>query len=370
MRRRRSLASLLVLAYGLLAVYASLYPFSGWRWPPGAGLLEMLELPWPRYWLPFDVASNLLAYLPLGGLLFAALVRSGFGLRPALVVALLAPSLLSFLIETLQHLLPARVPSLADWLLNTAGAALGVMLGLIVHALGGLERWQTLRDRWFVPSSASALALLLLWPVGLLFPAPVPLGLGQVLPRLRELAIRALEDTPWELGDAVVAPLTEAGRALPPGLEALTVALGLLAPCLLALAVAMPGWRKLGLVLGATTLGVCATAFSTAMSFGPQHALAWMSGTAQWGLAIGALLAALLCWLPARAVAALGLVGITALIALVSMAPTDPYFAQSLASWEQGRFIRFHGVAQWVGWLWPFAALLWLLGRVSRRDAS
>nr|WP_316641306.1 VanZ family protein [uncultured Roseateles sp.] len=369
MRRRRSLATLLVFAYGLLAVYASLYPFSGWRWPPGAGLVEVLRLPWPHYWLAFDVASNLLAYLPLGGLLFAALVRSGFGLRLALATSLVAPSLLSFLIETLQHFLPTRVPSLADWVLNTAGAALGVMLGLMVHALGGLERWQTLRDRWFVPSSAGALALLLLWPVGLLFPAPVPLGLGQVLPRLREAAIRALDDTPWALGDAV-APLTEAGRALPPGLEAMTIALGLLAPCLLALSVAMPGWRKLGLVFGATTLGVLATAFSTAMSFGPQHALAWMTGPAQWGLAFGGLVAALLCWVPARAVAALGLVSITALIALVSMAPTDPYFAQSLASWEQGRFIRFHGVAQWVGWLWPFLTLAWLLGRVSRRDPA
>jgi len=367
MRRRRSLASLLVLAYGLLAIYASLYPFSGWRWPPGAGLLEVLRLPWPRYWPVFDVASNLLAYLPLGGLLFAALVRSGFGLRLALTVGLLAPSLLSFLIEILQHFLPSRVPSLADWVLNTAGAALGALLGLLVHALGGMERWQTLRDRWFVPSSAGALALLLLWPVGLLFPAPVPLGLGQVLPRLREWVILALEDTPWELGHAA-ASLAEPGHALPPGLEAVAIALGLLAPCLLALAVAMPGWRKLGLVLGAATLGVCATAFSTAMSFGPQHALAWMTGPAQWGLAVGGLMALLLCWVPARAAAALGLIGITALIALVSVAPTDPYFAQSLASWEQGRFIRFHGVAQWVGWLWPFVTLLWLLGRVSRRD--
>ena len=42
---------------------------------------------------------------------------------------------------------------------------------------------------------------------------------------------------------------------------------------------------------------------------------------------------------------------------------TDPYFADSLQGWEQGRFIRFHGVARWIGWLWPYAAMAWLLAR-------
>jgi hypothetical protein len=56
------------------------------------------------------------------------------------------------------------------------------------------------------------------------------------------------------------------------------------------------------------------------------------------------------------------------MVALVAQAPTDPYFAQSLQAWEQGRFIRFHGAAQWVGWLWPYAAMAYLLARVSARD--
>ena len=43
-------------------------------------------------------------------------------------------------------------------------------------------------------------------------------------------------------------------------------------------------------------------------------------------------------------------------VALVAQAPSDPYYADSLQQWEQGRFIHFHGLAQWVGWLWPFAA--------------
>jgi len=41
-----------------------------------------------------------------------------------------------------------------------------------------------------------------------------------------------------------------------------------------------------------------------------------------------------------------------------------------LQLWEQGRFIRFHGIVQWLGWLWPFAAMLLAFARVSRERSS
>ena len=40
--RHRSSATWLALAYALLVLYASLYPFEGWRWPPGRTALELL----------------------------------------------------------------------------------------------------------------------------------------------------------------------------------------------------------------------------------------------------------------------------------------------------------------------------------------
>ena len=73
-------------------------------------------------------------------------------------------------------------------------------------ARGGIERWQKLRDRWFVARSAGGLALLLLWPIGLLFPTAVPFGLGHVLGRVQPLVAELLAGTP-------VAAWTEAGRA-------------------------------------------------------------------------------------------------------------------------------------------------------------
>jgi len=367
--RRTSSATWLLLAYMALVIYASLYPFLPWRWPPGLDMQGLLILPWPKYWGGFDVQANLAGYLPLGLLGFAAGMRSGLGLRGALLLGLLPWPVLSRLLESLQYFLPGRVPSQADWMLNSAGAILGVSLGLLMNAFGGLHRWQDLRDYWFQPHSAGALALLALWPLGLLFPTPVPLGLGQWLPHLQALAINALEGTPWALQWANTAGRAdELGRALPPGLAVIAIALGLLAPCLLALAIARPGWRRLILVGGAFASGVLGTALSTALNFGPQHAWTWFTLASWPGLVGGVLLATLACLLPRRVCAALGLVVMCALIALVSIAPPDPYLAQSLKAWEQGRFINLYGLAQWVGWVWPFAALGWLLSLVGRRS--
>jgi hypothetical protein len=107
---------------------------------------------------------------------------------------------------------------------------------------------------------------------------------------------------------------------------------------------------------------------STALNFGPGHALAWTTPQALQALGVGALAAALLSVVPRRVAAGLGLIALTALVMLVAQAPDDPYFAQSLQGWEQGRFIRFHGAAQWVGWVWPYAALIYLLARLAARE--
>ena len=373
MKRRQPSASVpLAVAYAALVVYASLYPLSGWRHPQGLWSLAFLSLPWPRWWDWFDVSSNLLGYLPLGALVFVGALRSGRSRRVAGASAFLLPSLLSLALELTQNYLPQRVPSALDWLLNTAGAALGALLAALVDSAGLTLRWQSVRERWFVAGSSGALALLLLWPFGLLFPAPVPFGLGQVWPRLLDAAAALgawSEGVPWLAAWVpTMAPLAAPAARLSPLAEIALTALGLLAPCLLAFTVALPGWRRLALVVGAAVLGLASTTLSTALNFGPQHALGWLTPATLPALGAAVLLAALAAGAPRRAAAALGLVAITALVVLSAQAPSDPYFADSLQAWEQGRFIRFHGVAQWVGRLWPYAVLVHLLRRVGARE--
>lgn len=368
--RHRSTALPLALAFAALVVYASLYPFLGWRWPAAPEVLALLQLPWPPWRDRFDEAANLLGYVPLGALLFVAVVRSGGSAPWGLALAVLCSAGLSYAVEVAQTFLPTRVPSLKDCAFNLAGAVVGALVGAALQALGAIDRWQALRDRWFARRSAAALVLLLLWPIGLLFPAPVPLGLGQIGPELRQALEAAVAGTPWAadvvswLGK-VDAPATM--PVLPRVQELLATAFGLAAPCLLAFAATRPGWHRLGLLLGAVALALAVTTLSTALNFGPEHAQTWWTPTTWRALALGVVLAGLALAARPRLAAGLGLALSVALVMLVAQAPTDPYYAASLQGWEQGRFIRFHGLAQWIGWLWPYAAIAWLLARLSRR---
>lgn len=370
-QRLHSSAAWLALAYAALVLYASLYPFEGWRWPPGQTVADLAALPPSMVHLPFDITSNLLGYLPLGALLTLAARRPGRGAWAALAAALVSTATLSYGCEVLQQFVPGRVPSMQDLLLNVAGGLGGALLALGLHAVGLVDRALVLRQRWFAGDGAAALALLVLWPVGLLFPAPVPLGLGQVGERLRDWLLVLLADVPWAAAlHTVLAASTPPGGPLRPLGEVLIVACGLLGPCLLAYALVGPGWRRLAMAGGALALAVGGMTLSTLLNFGPTHALAWLTSESAVGLGLAMGLALVISPLPSRMAAGLGLVALTGLVVGVAQAPADPYFAQSLQAWEQGRFVRFHGLAQWVGWLWPYAAMGWLLSRLTARPAS
>lgn len=356
----------LLFAWTALVVYASWFPLTGWRWPAAGALPGLMRLPWPRWHDAFDNVANLIGYVPLGALLAMTLARRGFGGARAGGLATLVAAALSYGLEIGQGLLPQRVPSLLDWMLNSAGAMAGALVGLWIERVGSWGWLQRTGEHWFAQHSRTGLALLLLWPLGLLFPTPVALGLGQVWERLVEVVhdfAESLASTASWLDSAPV----HATR-LSPAAEVLVVALGLLGPCLLAYSMARPGLRRVWLALGAATLGFGVTTLSTALNFGPQHALAWCTSTSMTGLALGFVLALLTLASGRRMAAGLGLVVITAGLVLVAQAPADPYYAQSLHDWEQGRFIRFHGLAQWIGWSWPYLATLWLLRQIAGRD--
>ncbi|MBN8509444.1 MAG: VanZ family protein, partial [Burkholderiales bacterium] len=249
--RPRSSAGALALVYALLIVYASLYPFGPWRWPPGVAAADALWLPWPPWRVAFDIAANVAGYLPLGALLAAARLRAGRRALPAWMLAVGAAAGLSYALEVIQLFVAGRVPSRVDWALNAGGAAAGATLVLLLDALGLTLRWQALRERWFVGDSAGGLALLALWPVALLWPAPAPLALGPTSLPLREALLGLLQGVPW--AEALSARLEDAPAAapMPPLAEALVPLLGMVAPCLVALNLARPGWRRGVLVLGA-----------------------------------------------------------------------------------------------------------------------
>jgi len=353
----------LAWVYAALIVFASLFPFIGWR-DQGISPWVFLAAPLPPpYWTGFDVATNVVGYAPLGFLLALALLRTGRGLL-AVPLALAAGALLSMLLEFLQIYLPQRVPSNLDLALNSAGTLAGALSAALLERLGAIDRWSRFRDRWFAPDARGALVLLTLWPWALLFPAAEPFGLGQVFERLEAALAELLAGTPFldwlPVRDAPLLPLS-------PVAELLCVALGLLVPCLLAYSMVRHLGRRVVLVLAIIVGGVGATALSAALSYGPAHAWAWLGMPVRVGIWVGLVLAALLLALPPRASALLLLVVLTLHLGLLNDAPTSAYFAQTLQAWEQGRFIRFYGLGQWLGWLWPYATLVYVLLRASRR---
>lgn len=364
----RSFSALTAAFMLVLVVYASLYPFEGWQWPAGLDWANAWRLPWPRWRDRADEWLNILGYVPVGLLFALALMRRGWAVMPAFILAVAGGACLSYSMELLQMLLPRRVPSLRDWVGNTVGATIGGAFALILEVTGWLPRLRRLRDRWFLRDSAGALVLLLLWPAALLAPSTLPFGLGQCWDEIHGLFLTLLGHLPlqaWGWAVDVEWPVT-AASALPSfGMQLLAIALGALSPMALCSAALSPGPRRVlpMVVVAAAALG--GMTLSTALNFGPEKAFSWLTPAAALGCALVVPLALPFLWLPRRWCAAVGLLVMAVAVALGAQMPSGVYHELNLQSWEQGRFIRFHGLALWVAWLWPYLAMGWLMVRLT-----
>lgn len=360
---QKSAAWPLALVYALLIAYASLFPFEQWRYQ-GASILSFWTAPLPRYWTGFDISVNVVGYIPLGFLLAWSFLRNRSWLA-ALLGALLMSAGLCALMETLQTFLPGRVASNLDAALNTFGGALGALLAWAAHQMGLLAYWTRLKHGWFDEEPRGALVLLALWPLALIFPATLPFALGQVAERLLEAVTRIVGPSPY-------------AQWLPqatPGWEHLSFGgawacslLGLLAPSLLAYSVIRDPFRRWCTMLVATGLGLTMTAASSVLSFGPEHAWVWVTPSAKAAILAAMGLATLLLWLPRRASLVILLVSLVFQLNWLNAASMSSYLTETLSTWEQGRFARFNGLAQWLGWVWPYALMVYAGVRLSKRE--
>ena len=178
-RRTSPLVRAALLVYIVLLVYGSLSPWTGWR-SLGVGPLAFMLAPWPAYVTGFDLALNVLAYLPLGLLLVLALrarLRGAAGVAAAVASAVT----LSVLLEVLQNYLPARIASNLDVLTNGAGAVLGALAGaMLAPTLIDGRRLQQAQRRWFRPHTAIVMTLAALWPLAQAYPGSMLFGNGEL----------------------------------------------------------------------------------------------------------------------------------------------------------------------------------------------
>jgi len=354
--RHRTTAWTLAWLCVLVTAYASLYPFDDWRnqdIPPWS----FVTAPWPKYLTAFDLWSNFLGYLPLGFWLCLAALRSGSSRWGSVGLALALALLLSLAMESLQSFLPARVPSQVDGLCNLGGAATGALLAAELERRGWLYHWAQFRHKGLAKDASGSLVLMVLWPLALLFPSAVPLGLGHVLERLRA---NLLQDFPAWLWLQQLPP-DGFFQTLSPRMELLCVALGLWVPALLGLGALRSMVQRLtwvGLVL---VVAVVFNALSAALSYGPEHAWFWIKPEVFAGLSVGFCLSVWSIKLSERWNLGLLLAAQLFLLLWLNQLHASVYLEQTVQTWEQGRFIRFHGLTQWLSWLWPWAVVLWAL---------
>jgi VanZ family protein len=344
------LARFLFLAYVLLVVYATLYPFSGWR-DAGISPFAYLTAAKPPYVTGFDLTVNVLGYIPYGCLAVLALHPRLTG-HGAFWTALGSGAALALTLEAAQTFLPARFPSNVDAACNLAGVALGALIGLRSAGwLFGNSRLLRWRVRNVLPGARAdaGLVLLALWLATQLNPATLLFGAGDLRDLFRQPAGSAYEP------DVFV------------WIEALTAACNLVAVGLTASVVLSAKGAALRSMFGLIALGLLVKTGAFAILRQAENVLQWLTPGALLGLALGLpllLAAAMLPRVVRLALAAMLLMGATV---LVNLAPPNPYFASTLAVWTQGHFLNFNGLTRLLSALWPFGAVLYLMLAAARQ---
>ena len=362
-RQASTFARVGLLMYVFLIVYASLYPFSHWR-DIGLKPWSFVSMPMPYYWTRFDVATNVAGYIPLGVLVVFALYPAVRGIAAALLAAL-AALLLTGSMEAIQTYLPNRVPSNLDLYANAAGGLIGAIAGMLATRTFLEEsRLLQLRRDWFVPEAGRGIIVATLWVLAQIYPQAYLFGLGQVLPVFSGWAETLLEteidlvalvrgDARLGLQDYWLGEALITGGGFAGALLAWSCLLRKQAP------------RRLLIALLAVAVLVSKT-LAYALLFTPAHALDWITPGAKAGLLLGGLLVAGLSYAPPAGQRRLAVACLLVSVIALNLMPDNPYFAETLQSWIQGKFLNFNGVARFLSLFWPFLALWFLLHPAHR----
>jgi VanZ family protein len=365
--RASPVARAALLAYLLLIVYASWFPFSGWR-SSGLSPFAFLNLQPQRYWTGFDAMVNIVGYMPLGVLLVMAMHPRVRGVW-AVLLAAVGGVLVSGTMETVQNYLPSRVPSNLDLLTNSAGCLAGALLGLFfAPLLLDQSRLYRLRRRWFSSYASQGLVLVALWPLAQVYPQGYLFGNGQILPLLSEWLSEWLDVDI----DLVTLIRGSAGMTVEQYWlsEIVITACGMTGAALTLMCLARRGAPKLWLMLALVGTGLLVRTLASSLFFSPDNALVWITPGAEGGFLIGMIMLSGLAFAPQVAQRRLAVVTLVLALIVVNTIPANPYFVATLQGWQQGKFLNFNGAAQFLGLAWPYVALWFLLLPSHRLNLS
>lgn len=324
-------------------MYASLLPFEGWRAPPPE-VLGFLGAPWPRYVTAGDVVLNIVAYLPLGAMLFASL-RARLSPAAAYLAATLLAGLLSVALESAQMFLPSRIASNLDVLTNTLGAAIGAF-GAGLLSLPALKPLTELRHSAVRPGPLGdcGLIIIALWLVIQFHPGPLALGSGDWRDTLHIAPYFPHTPPAYLLAEAGVVALA-------------VVAIGLLVSLLL-----QPRQSPLPAIVATLLLTLAVKSAASAMMARATNWLQWLTPGALFGIAAGAALLALLVRLKPPSRAAAAVFCLIAGVLLVNITPENPYFAVPVFMFNSHatHLMNFTQIVRTLSLLWPLLAIAYL----------
>jgi len=343
-------------------LFATLYPLTGWRLrAPGPFAFVAAGL--PRWWTGFDVLVNVLAYLVLA----FTLTRAWFGrLRTgvATLAGIVVCSALSFGLEALQSYLPGRVPSLLDWLANTAGAAIGAALGAELNHVARQSGPEAplARQRWYEQGSPTGWVLLMVWLAVQLAPQRLLFGTGQLRPGLEGL-VRALS-----LGDVLarIEAWLEVSAAQGVLIEAASVMCAVCVIGMLVFDLVRESGPRLALLALIAVVALALRSVATPFVYGARAPLAWLTPGAQGGLVLGVVMIYGFGTLSPRARARSALALVAAGWVLVNIAPSDGYFESTSGGLPRGHLVNLHALLAFASMSWPVAALVYFWRRSGR----
>ncbi|MEO6023644.1 MAG: VanZ family protein [Burkholderiales bacterium] len=349
----------LIVLYVVLIAYVSLTPFSGWR-APSLGIWSFLTQSWPHYITRFDVAINVLAYLPLGLLLYAYLAQ--FGSRnQALVVSVTAGLLLSLAMELLQSSLASRTASNLDFFANGVGCLTGALLSAWLGRNTAIEATLLrMRRELFLPGKVVDIGLVLLcvWLISQLNPSIPFFGAGVVTDSTPpfddeydyEYGTQPHADVPFALGTA----LNFCG-------------LGLFVTTLMRN-------RFQALVAVQVLLGLAFSLKLTAAHalLRPQVVTEWHSDETLAGLAAGFVILLPLCFvrLNRRIYLAAVLILAGGLLSKLAGSYASLREVLRLFDWPYGQLLHFTGLTLYLNEVWPLAALIFLFAYWWRQRSA
>ena len=301
---------------------------------------------------------NIVAYLPLGAMLFAAL-RPLLPTTAAVMAATLMAALLSLALESVQMFLPTRIASNLDLLTNISGAGIGALAAWVFASPAFANNPLAAMRRHAIRAGALGdvgLLVIALWILTLFYQAPLASGNGD----LREM-----------LGIAPLFTHTPLSYLLA---ETSVVALSIIATSLLVSLLLLPGKSPLPAIAVTLLLALTAKSIAVVTITRSTHWLQWLTPGVAAGAGTGVVLLAVLLRLVPAARAAIALICIMAGVFIVNISPENPYqpMPAFMLSPQPTHLLNFSQILHTVSQAWPLIAAVFLLvvARDSRTSGS